>query len=421
MIKGKQQSSLTLTEGKQPASVIEEKIRARSGDYYYTPTLWFNPKNKVIYSDNSSTYDIETPKFDFPVLDMREHQRALERYQRGEGTNDPQGVAMAGLHPELATYWDEYMYVKDMMENQNMGLLKALDQNIRQAGILRRDDFTYIKTLETEANLVIPIPQQHVLTQAVTVVAETRLQFKWARVDDNFDVVTRKMAELQVPYTAQPKFTTAEQTLDRFGTHIATSWEFRNETFDVDVYNTLLQFYRGKMDEARNKTIAEVFSGKSVSALGGTWTATSGTPPQMTRNPVPDLKALSTTINATNRGIPNVIVSNDGVYTAYHSSTPWIVGTSNDPAVNPQPYQNSINYIGVSGKLFPGFTWVVDSLIENGKVFVLDKRGIRYWDGPERTISYGMMQTEVEGIINKAYWSAAEVESTIFAGNSGAA
>lgn len=412
--------TMTLTSGKEPQSVIEEKIRSGSSGYFYTPTLWWNPKSKTIFSDNKDHYDIESPVFDFPVMDMEEHVRALAKYERGD-TNDKLGAAMAGLHPELGRYYEEYSYVKEDMDNNNIGLMKALDRNIAQAGILRRDDFSYIKTLETESNLVVPLPQAHVLTQAVTVIPTTQLQFKYARVGDNFDVVTRKMAELQVPFTAQPTFTVAEQSLDRFGTHIATSWEFRNERFDVDVYNTLLQFYRGKMDEQRNKTIADIFNAKSVGALGGTWTATTGSPPQMTRNPVPDLKALSSTVNNTNRGIPNKIVSNDAVYTAYHSSTPWIVGTANDPAVNPQPYQNSINYIGTTGRLFPGMSWVVDSFIAAGKVFVLDSRGIRFWDGPERTISYGMMQTEVEGVINKAYWAAAEVEASIFVGNSGAA
>lgn len=409
----------TLTEGQIPRSVIEEKIRSRAGDYFYTPTLWYNPEEGIIYSDNRERYNIEKPTYDFPVMNVHEHRAAREALAK-RNTSDLRGVQMAGLNPELYNHVDEYLGVKTDMKNNGIGLLEALDRGIQQGGMLTREDFTYIKTLETETNLVIPLPQAHLLTSAVTTTRTTQLKFKYARVGDNFDVVTRKMSELGIPYTAQPVFTTAEQELNRYGTHIATTWEFRNEQFDVDVYNTLLQFYRGKMDEERNRSIADIFNAKSVGALGGTWTATSGTPPQMTRNPVPDIEALADGIDAVNRGASSVVVSNRKTYRAYHQSTPWIIGTSNDPAVNPLPYESTINFTGNAGRPFPGFRWVVDSLIDNGKVFVLDPNAIRFWDGPERTISYGMMQNEVEGTINKAYFAAAEVETSLLAGNSGA-
>ena len=61
----------------------------------------------------------------------------------------------------------------------------------------------------------------------------------------------------------------------------------------------------------------------------------------MTRNPVPDLEALSDTVDSTNLGNATVFVSNRKTYRAYQASTPWIVGTANDPAVNPLPYEIS--------------------------------------------------------------------------------
>lgn len=412
-------ATTTLTEGQIPRSVIEEKIRSRSGGYFYTPTLWYNPEEKAIYSDNRERYNLEKPTYEFKVMDLNEHRAARDALAK-RSTNDLIGVQSAGLHPELYNHWVEYCDVKADMKNNGVGLLEALDRGIQQGGMLTREDFTYIKTLETETNLVIPLPQAHLLTSAVTTTRTTQLKFKYARVGDDFDVVTRKMSELGIPYTAQPTFTTAEQELNRYGTHIATTWEFRNEQFDVDVYNTLLQFYRGKMDEERSRSIADIFNAKTGTAVAGSWTATSGTPPQMTNNPVIDLETLSDGIDATNRGASAVIVSNRKTYRAYHQSTPWIIGTSNDPAVNPLPYESTINFTGSAGRPFPGFRWVVDSFIDTGKVFVLDPNAIRFWDGPERTISYGMMQTEVEGTINKAYFAAAEVEASLMAVKTGA-
>ncbi len=412
-------SQITLTEGAIPSSIIEEKIRNRSGDYFYTPTLWYNRENSIIYSDNTGKYNTEKPNYVFPVLNVKEYAAAKKALEENR-TSDLRGVMTAGLRDEIYPYYDEYLDIKAEVKHNGTPLLEALDRGIQQGGMLTREDFLYIKTLEMEANLVVPLGQPHVLTQAVTSLRTSQLKFKWAKVGADFDVVTRKMSELGVPYTAQPTFTTAEQELNRYGTHIATTWEFRNETFDVDVYNTLLQFYRTKMDDERNKTIADLFNAKTVSALAGTWTAVTGTPPQMTRNPVPDLEALSDTVDSTNIGNATVFVSNRKTYRAYHASTPWIVGTSNDPAVNPLPYESGINFTGNAGKLFPGVRWVVDTLIAAGKIFALDPRAIRFWDGPERTISYGMMQNEVEGTINKAYFAAIEAESTLLTGNSGA-
>jgi hypothetical protein len=412
-------SQITLTEGAIPRSVIEEKIRNRSGDYFYTPTLWYNPENSIIYSDNTGKYNQDKPNYVFPVLNVKELHQAKQKLARGD-TTDLMGVMSAGLHSELYPYYDEYLDVKTDVKNNGISLMEALDRGIQQGGMLTREDFLYIKTLETESNLVVPLPQAHVLTQAVTVIRAAQLKFKYAKVGPDFDVVTRKMSELGVPYTAQPTFTTAEISLDRYGTHIATTWEFRNETFDVDVYNTLLQFYRTKMDDERNRAIADLINAHTATPLGGTWTATTGTPPQMTRNPVPDIETLVDTVDATNLGNAQTIISNRKTYRAYHASTPWIVGTSNDPAVNPLPYESAVNFVGNAGKLFPGVRWIVDTLIDTGDVTVLDPRAIRFWDGPERTISYGMMQNEVEGTINKAYFTAAEVESSLIQVASGA-
>lgn len=412
-------SQITLTEGAIPQSIIEEKIRNRSGDYFYTPTLWYNPEDFTIYSDNTGKYNTEKPHYVFPVMNVKEYAAAKQALKENR-TSDLRGIMSAGLTDELYPYYDEYLDIKKEVKNNSTPLLEALDRGLQQGGMLTREDFLYIKTLETEANLVVPITQPHVLTQAVTTTQTSQLKFKWAKVGADFDVVTRKMSELGVPYTAQPTFVTAEQELNRYGTHIATTWEFRNETFDVDVFNTLLQFYRTKMDDERNRTIADIFNAKTVGALAGTWTATTGTPPQMTRNPVPDVEALADAIDATNIGNASVLVSNRKTYRAYHASTPWVVGSSNDPAMNPLPYESSINFTGNAGKLFPGMRWVVDSFIANGKVFALDPRAIRFWNGPERTISYGMMQNEVEGTINKAYFAGIEAETTLLTGNSGA-
>lgn len=412
-------SAVTLTEDLIPRSVIEEKIRSRAGDYYYTPTLWWNPDDQTIYSDNSERYNLEKPRYVFPVMNVNEHYETRQAAKEGRVT-DRMAVATAGLIPELYNHWDEYLSVKRDMKYNGVSLMEALDRGIQQGGMLTREDFTYIKTLETETNMVLPLPQAHILTQAVTTTRTTDLKFKYVRVGNDFDVVTRKMSELGIPYTAQPVFTTAEQELNRYGTHVATTWEFRNETFDVDVYNTLLQFYKGKMDQERDKVVADLFNAKSVSALGSMWTAVTGTPPQMTRNPIPDLEALADTIDSTNRGTASVFVSNRKTYRAFHSSTPWVVGSTIEPAVNPLTYQSTINFVGNAGKVFGGFRWIVDSYIADGKVFALDPAAIRFWDGPERTISYGMMQNEVEGTINKAYFTAAEVESVLLTGNSGA-
>lgn len=414
------QQLVTLTEGVIPSSVIEQKIRTRQGDYYYTPTLWYNPADRIIYSDKPERFNIEKPNYDTPVMSMRDHKDARDSLARGNPRTDSQGIQMAGLAPELYGMYDNYMYVIKDMKNNGHSLLEALDRNVQQGGMLTREDFTYMKTLQLQTNLVLPLTAPHILANAVNVQRVTQLKFKWARVGDNFDVVTRKMPELGIPYTAQPTFTVQEAEMDRYGTHIASTYEFRNETFDVDVFGTLTAFYRGKMDDERNRTIADIFNAKTVTALGGTWTATGGTPPQMTRNPVPDLEALADTIDAGLRGNAQLFVSNRKTYRAYHSSVPWVAATSQDSAVNQLPYESTINYTGNAGKFFPGFPWIVDSFIATGKVFALDRKAITHFDGPQRTISYGMLQTEVEGTIDKAYFSTIETDPALLVGNSGA-
>lgn len=390
------------------SKVEQEKIMLEQGDYLRSDAMWYNPVAEEIHRGE---YSANRPNWGDVVFSKNRFESLASRVAQGSYT-DEIGIKTAGYSDELYPLVQEYLEVQDKLLS---GDKNALERNIQQGGMLDRRDYVNVKTLQVESRIILAKPKAHVLLGVVERVPTTEFSFKWYKIGSPYDMVTKLASPQQIFRTGSLKYETDTQTLDIYGSEIGTTWEFRQETFDVPIFQHHLQNLEGQFERARNETVADVINAISGSA-GTDWDATSGTPAQNTNNPIPELETLADTVNAKNLQEANTIVSNKAVWRAFASSTPWVIGNTvgvQSPVVNPLNYQSALNYIVNQVPRFEGFRWVVDSLITNEEVTVMNPQGIRFWDGPQRTITFTHTQTDEEGTIYKAYWSAKNVETKL--------
>lgn len=385
--------------------IEQEKIANQEGGYVRSEAHWYNPDDQQIYRGE---YSAVRPNWEFPVWSRKKFEAAQEKAKHGY--NDIIGLKTAGYADEIYSQVVEYM---DIHKEFKRGNKNAFEQNLRQGGILRRTDYLNLKTLQAESRIVMSKPPAHVLLGAVDNVATTELEFKFWKGVQPFDMIQKKISEQEIPRTGNLLFETDTAKLDLYGAHIGTTFEFRQTTYDIDIFAQHTAVYAGQLERAKNEAVADILNAISGSA-GSSWTATSGTPPQNTNNPFTDVDSALTAVENTNKYTPNVIFAPKAVYRAYNASTPWIVGNTvgvQSPVVNPLGYQASVNFVAGAVRLFDGIPWVVDSLITAGTFIAADRSTLRYWTGPERAITYSHATTEEEGVIYKAYFAAKNLDT----------
>jgi hypothetical protein len=380
------------------------------GALIHSEAYWYNPVDKCIYQGEHSA---DSPNWDKSniALDINIHEQTQNLLQAGN-YNDEVGAATAGYSDEMYNKVVEYL---DIQEQFKKGNKNAINDNLAQGGMLDRRDYANVKTLQTESRIVLAKPEAHVLLNIVDRTATNEFSFKWYKIGTPFDAIVKKVSDQQTFHTGSLKYTTDTAALDIYGSEIGWTWEFKNETFDVPILQHHLQNLEGQFDRARNDTVADVINAVSATGGGGDWDALTANVND--DNPIIDLEALSDLVVAADLGSPNTIISNKAVYRAFQKSTPWIVGNTvgiQSPVVNPISYQPTSNYIANTVPIMDGFRWVIDNLITAEEVTVCIPSSIRFWDGPQRTISWMHEQTDEEGTIYKAYWTSKLVETAHF-------
>jgi hypothetical protein len=372
------------------------------------PPIWYNPEDGILYK---GTNYIEPTEDDEPILDTVEFRRINELRALGKGRslNDMRKGQTAGLFDEHYGDFDATLFV---MEKQFKGDKQAL-RNAGIAGVLSRNAYLQYKTVISSNDIIFATPQTHVLRTAVNnVQTASTIYSQWIQ-DAPFDPVQEYLDELTIPDIGETAFTKQQQILDLYGAHIATTWEFRNETYDIDVYQRTLASYSGAMEIKRQKRVADVLNAVSGTAQS-LWDATTGTPPTSTNDPVPNIETLGDQIYATDKGNATTIISNRKAFRSFIGNT-WNTGfgtyTMQSVPYSTTPTPNFIE-TAVHPRI-PGFRWIVDSFITNGTYILLDPRAITFYNGPERSVSYRTDITEIEGTVFKAYFACRLIDDDL--------
>jgi hypothetical protein len=258
------------------------------GDAY-----WYNPEDQAIYvgEDSNKNPTWSEQKWDVAEYIAKQNAKKEGRY------NDELGAALAGVPSQDYGKAQEFLAIQEKMRED--GSSKNLDNYIRSAAILTREDFTSFKTIKAQAKIIKTTVQKHALLGIIPVQNVSDFTTKIFTQGTPFDVVSEDVPELFVPDDGYMNFTSQNVSLKRYMTHQRFSEEFLSESYDVDIKGAVLDNMVGQMELVKNKKIADVLNAATFTA-GSSWTAaTSGV---SDNDPAVNLDTEITKLINTNKG-----------------------------------------------------------------------------------------------------------------------
>jgi len=373
------------------------------GDAY-----WYNPEDQAIYvgEDSNKNPTWSEQKWDVAEYIAKQNAKKEGRY------NDELGAALAGVPSQDYGKAQEFLAIQEKMRED--GSSKNLDNYIRSAAILTREDFTSFKTIKAQAKIIKTTVQKHALLGIIPVQNVSDFTTKIFTQGTPFDVVSEDVPELFVPDDGYMNFTSQNVSLKRYMTHQRFSEEFLSESYDVDIKGAVLDNMVGQMELVKNKKIADVLNAATFTA-GSSWTAaTSGI---SDNDPAVNLDTEITKLINTNKGSGKWTVgSNLTTWRAFENNTyNTLKGTANFEQVD-YSYGNS-QYSNI--KRFPGLRWVVDSFLSSQKAVVFDPEAIVFLQGPTRTVNYQSQYQDYQGTITKEFFVVKTIDADRVLGVSG--
>ena len=373
------------------------------GDAY-----WYNPEDQAIYVGEDSN---KNPTWGEQKWDVAEYI-AKQNAQKEGRYNDELGAQLAGVPKQDHGKAQEFMSIVEKVKAD--GSSKNLDNYIRSAAILTREDFLSFKTVKAQAKIIKTTVEKHALLGLIPTQNTSEFTTKLYTQGTPYDTIAEDVPELFVPDDGYMNFTSQNVSLKRYMDHQRFSEEFLSETYDVDIKGAVLDNMVGQMELVKNKKVADVLNAGTFTG-GSSWTAvTAGVSDD---DPAVDIDTEITKLRNTNKGSGNWIAgSNLTTWRAFENNTyNTLKGTANFEQVD-YSYGNS-QYSNI--KRFPGLKWAVDSFLSKQKVVIFDPEAILFLNGPTRTVNYVSQYQDYRGTLTKTFFVVKTIDADRVLGISG--
>lgn len=390
----------------------------------YTPLHSADPSFKEI--GDPIYYDWETKTFfygetldgkmdtTYPLWNIEELALAKQRIKSAavEDT-DPIGTELTGVNQGLYPKAQEVLY--QIKQLQSQGVKGSYNERIKNAAILKREDFTALKTILPQTRIIAAKPRKHALLDIFTIDNTPDFLTKIYSWDGPFDMVQENLAELNIPkVTGFPSFTPITIPMQRNAIHYAFSEEFLSETFDFNVQKFMVDNVSGQMDIVFNKKIADMLNNDLTYTAYGDWTAKTGN--YSNRDPAADLAAEAEKIWKTEKNEGIVVASSRKTFNAYQGNT-----NNNNfgtPNFTPQEYSfGNGRFTGIPRQ--PGLEWYVDTFMTEAKLAVIDPSAVYVGRMPQRIVDYQSQYGTHRGTIIRQNFISQIIDQSRMLGASG--
>lgn len=390
----------------------------------YTPLHSADPSFKEI--GDPIYYDWETKTFfygetldgkmdtTYPLWNIEELALAKQRIKSAavEDT-DPIGTELTGVNQGLYPKAQEVLY--QIKQLQSQGVKGSYNERIKNAAILKREDFTALKTILPQTRIIAAKPRKHALLDIFTIDNTPDFLTKIYSWDGPFDMVQENLAELNIPkVTGFPSFTPITIPMQRNAIHYAFSEEFLSETFDFNVQKFMVDNVSGQMDIVFNKKIADMLNNDLTYTAYGDWTAKTGN--YSNRDPAADLAAEAEKIWKTEKNEGIVVASSRKTFNAYQGNT-----NNNNfgtPNFTPQEYSfGNGRFTGIPRQ--PGLEWYVDTFMTEAKLAVINPSAVYVGRMPQRIVDYQSQYGTHRGTIIRQNFISQIIDQSRMLGASG--
>lgn len=353
------------------------------------------------------------PDYSNPIWDIKAWAMRQRHIKSAGMDDDEMGTKLAGVTDE---YYPAALEIQSYVDEAvKSGGMQNYRRHIKDAAILKREDFAAFKTINVQTKILATKPRGHILLDLIKVDNVTEYNTKLYSLDGPYDMVQENLAEMSVPFiTGFPNLTPMEFGMERYGMHWAFSEEFLNETFDFNLKQLHIDNAAGQMDLVFNKKVADLFNNESTFTPYGLWDAKTGT--QSNRDPNTDILAEATKIEDTERNEDMILLSNRKTYNAFITNT--YNNLFNTPSYKQEQFSFGNNTATGFAK-FPGLRWGIDSFIAATKFVAFDPSAIYAARMPQRIVDYKSPYGTHQGTIVRQNFIVKTVDANRILGGSG--
>ena len=320
---------------------------------------------------------------------------------------------MAGIMPEY------YSSAREILSDVDQAIARAgkygnYRKYIKNAAILKREDFGAFKTIQTQARVLATKVRKHILLDLITIDNVSEYNTKLYSLDGPYDMVQENLAELSVPnITGFPSLTPMEFGIERYGIHYGFSEEFLAETFDFNLKKIHTDNVVGQMDLVFAKKVADMFNNLSTFTTYADWTAKTGL--YSNRDPAEDIYAEATKIFATERNEDVVVLSNLKTYNAFWANT--FMNHYGTPSFEQKNFSFG-NQIATNIARFEGLRWGIDSFMAAQKFVAFDPSAVYAARMPQRIVDYKSPYGTYQGTIIRQNFVVKPIDTNRILGGS---
>lgn len=370
------------------------------------PAVWIRPNSKRITIGEQSLPGVKSPinKGSIKVFDLEDYQKKKEQFNKGEISTYER--AMAGWSNEFAPVWQEKL-------DEDIRAEKAGEKPM-YAGLIEPTQFSTLKSTQRVVEVFTQIDEVHELLSTIRVI----------NIDDLNGVAIYDLASLDtdpiqrsgthnLPYeVSAPDISKSVLEPYKYSWRVAFSTEMALVNFDLpNLEQLVLAQINGKLDVRRNKDVAAIINAVGDSGTQANWLDLNTGETRYANNAYDDVKELLNLVYAEKYGQAEFFGMHPNVWDAFFRNISATTPAGLQPFVmRPVDYNNSFRQ---TNSLFPGVTFVNDTLLTDDRIYAWRRDSIFHVFGGVRAVPFENREIGYFGTTFRSYFNSAKIKSSL--------
>lgn len=385
---------------------IMQDVSRHKGYVETGPAVWVRPESKRITIGEQALQNVRSPinKGSIKVFDLEKYQEAKEKFKKGEISRFER--SMAGWSDEFSPLW------QNKLEEDVRA--KKEGSSPQYAGLIEPTQFSTLKSTQRVVEVFTQIDEVHELLSTIRVI----------NIDDLNGVAIYDLNSLDtdpiqrsgthnLPYeVSAPDITKSVLEPYKYAWRVAFSTEFALVNFDLpNLEQLVLAQINGKLDIRRNKDVAAIINAVADSGTQANWLDLNTGETRYANNAYDDVKELLNLVYAEKYGQAEFFGMHPDVWDAFFRNISATTPTGLQPFVmRPVDYNNSFRQ---TNGLFPGVTFVNDSLLTPDRIYAWRRDAIFHVFGGVRAVPFENREIGYFGTTFRTYFNTAKIKSSL--------
>lgn len=389
-----------------------ENVSRQRGYVETGPAVWLRPNSKRVTIGEEKLPMVTSPtnKNSIKVFDIEKYQQKKKQFANGE---------INSFERSMAGWSDEYVNgYQTVLEEEHRA--KSVGEHPQYAGLIEPTQFSTLKSTQRVVEVFTQTDELHELLSTVRVINIDDLNgvaiYDLNSIDT--DPIQRSGTH-NLPYeVSAPDFVKTVMEPLKYAWRVAFSTEMALVNFDLpNLEQLVLAQINGKLDVKRNKDIAAIINAVGNVGTQDNWLDLNTGETRYANNAYDDVKELLNLLYAEKYGQAEFFGMHPDVWDAFFRNISATTPAGLQPfTMRPVDYNNSFRQ---TNSLFPGVTFVNDTLLTTDRIYAWRRDSIFHIFGGVRAVPFENREIGYTGTTFRSYFNTAKIKAALLKGGTG--